>query len=96
MFDISTIRKDFPILSQNIAGNPLVYLDNAASSQKPIQVIDSIEKYYKETHANVHRGVHTLSQKATDAFEAVRQKVQHHIGAQQPHEIIYTKEPQKV
>lgn len=85
------IRSDFPILQQSVNGYPLVYLDNAASSQKPQQVIDSIVHYYKTYNANVHRGVHTLSQKGTDAFEAARKKVQQFIGADSEKEIIFTK-----
>ena len=91
LFDVLTIRKDFLILNQTVNGRPLIYFDNAASSQKPTQVINSISKYYKTIHSNVHRGVHTLSQKATDAFETTRKKVQQHIGAKHLHEIIYTK-----
>ena len=91
LFDVSSIRKDFPILNQTVNGKPLIYFDNAASSQKPIQVINSISDYYKTIHSNVHRGVHSLSQKATDAFETTRKKVQQHIGAKHLHEIIYTK-----
>ena len=80
---IEAIRKDFPILSQKVNGKQLVYLDNGASSQKPQQVIDAIANYYKEINANVHRGVHTLSQLATDAFEAARAKIQQHINAKE-------------
>jgi hypothetical protein len=69
-FDVAAIRRDFPILHQNVNGKPLVYLDNAASSQRPQAVIDAISRYYEHDHANVHRGVHTLSQRATDAYEA--------------------------
>lgn len=85
------IRNDFPILQQSVNGYPLVYLDNAASSQKPKQVIDCIVHYYMTYNANVHRGVHTLSQKGTDAFEAARKKVQQFIGAASEKEIIFTK-----
>ena len=85
------IRNDFPILQQTVNGYPLVYLDNAASSQKPKQVIDCIVQYYTTYNANVHRGVHTLSQKGTDAFEASRKKVQQFIGAASDKEIIFTK-----
>lgn len=87
----NNIRSDFPILQQSVNGFPLVYLDNAASSQKPQQVIDSIVHYYTTYNANVHRGVHTLSQKGTDAFEAARKKVQQFIGADSEKEIIFTK-----
>ena len=70
--DIASIRAQFPILDQEINGKPLVYLDNGASSQKPQRVIDAISHYYENDHSNVHRGAHTLSQRATNAFEAVR------------------------
>ena len=89
--DIDNIRSQFPILDQEINGKPLVYLDNGASSQKPQRVIDAISHYYEHDHANVHRGVHTLSQRATDAFEAVRKQVQQFINAEHEHEIIYTR-----
>lgn len=90
MLDINKIRADFPILSQAINGKPLVYLDNGATSQKPQIVIDAIAKYYQEINANIHRGVHTLSQLATDAYEVSRAKVQNHINAQFAHEVIIT------
>ncbi|MCH8523610.1 MAG: cysteine desulfurase [Balneolales bacterium] len=89
-FDVDRIRKDFPILSRRIGDNPLVYLDNAASSQMPTVVMDAFGEYHRNYHSNVHRGVHTLSQEATDAFEIVRQKVQKFIGAKEEREIIYT------
>jgi len=88
---IEEVRSQFPILDQEINGKPLVYLDNGASSQKPSRVIESLKHYYENDHANVHRGVHTLSQRATDAFEAVRKQVQQLINAQHEHEIIYTR-----
>jgi len=88
--DIDTIRKDFPILNRKVNGYPLVYLDNAATSQTPKQVIDSIVDYYSRYNANIHRGVHTLSQEATDAYENARIKVQKHINAAEPCEIIFT------
>ena len=78
---LATVRADFPILSQTVHGKPLVYLDNAATTQKPRQVLDAITRYYSEDNANVHRGVHTLSGRATDAFEAARAKVAKFIGA---------------
>ncbi len=90
MFDPVEIRKDFPILSRNVYGQPLVYLDNAATSQTPQQVIDVIVDYYSRYNANIHRGVHTLSQEATDAYEQARIKVQKHFNAAHPHEIIMT------
>lgn len=90
MIDFDTIRADFPILSQKVNGKPLVYLDNAATSQKPQVVIDAISHYYGNINANIHRGVHTLSQLATAAYELSRQKVQQHLNAAQAHEIIFT------
>lgn len=90
MFDISNIRKDFPILSQQVNGKPLVYFDNGATSQKPQVVIDAISKYYEVINANIHRGVHTLSQIATDAYESSREKVRAHINAKNSHEVIFT------
>ncbi|WAA11905.1 cysteine desulfurase [Fervidibacillus halotolerans] len=89
--DISAIRKQFPILHQQVNEHPLVYLDSAATSQKPQSVIDAIAKYYSEYNANVHRGVHTLGSKATDAYEMVREKVQRFINAQSTEEIIFTR-----
>ena len=90
MLDIQKIRADFPILSQKVNGKPLVYFDNGATSQKPKVVIDSITKYYEEINANIHRGVHTLSQLATDAYEISRGKIQNHINAKFSHEVIFT------
>jgi cysteine desulfurase/selenocysteine lyase len=90
MLDIQKIRADFPILSQKVNGKPLVYFDNGATSQKPQVVIDDISKYYQEINANIHRGVHTLSQLATDAYEVSRGKLQHHINAKFPYEVIFT------
>lgn len=89
-FDIQIIRKDFPILSRKVNGYPLVYLDNAATSQKPQQVIDAIVDYYSNYNANIHRGVHSLSQEATDAYEAARHKIQNHFNAKEAFEIIFT------
>lgn len=88
--DIDQIRNDFPILHREVNGQPLVYLDNAATSQTPLQVIDAISDYYKHTNANIHRGVHALSQEATDQYEAARQKIQQHFNAAHAHEIILT------
>ncbi|MBT8292559.1 MAG: cysteine desulfurase [Eudoraea sp.] len=88
--DIETIRKDFPILKRKVNGYPLVYLDNAATSQTPKQVIDTIVDYYSRFNANIHRGVHSLSQEATDAYENARKKIQNHINAAESYEIIYT------
>ncbi len=90
MFDINKIRADFPILNQQVNGKPLVYFDNAASSQKPVQVIDAITEYYSTINANIHRGVHTLSQKATDAYEVARETVRAHINAKHTHEVLFT------
>lgn len=84
------VRKDFPVLNQKVNGHPLVYLDNAASSQMPRQVADRLDHYHRFEHSNVHRGIHTLSQKATDAFEAARSKVQRFINAANEDEIVYT------
>ena len=90
MLDIQKIRTDFPILTQKVNGKPLVYFDNAATSQKAQVVIDAISKYYQEINANIHRGVHTLSQLATDAYEVSRGKIQNHINAKFAHEVIFT------
>ena len=89
--DIEHIRKQFPVLHQEVNGKPLVYFDNGATSQKPKTVIDSISQYYLEYNSNVHRGVHTLSQKATDHYEGARKKVQQFIGARYSEEIIFTR-----
>ncbi|WP_423820091.1 cysteine desulfurase [Salinimicrobium sp. TIG7-5_MAKvit] len=89
-FDVETIRKDFLILSREVNGKPLVYFDNAATSQTPQQVIDAIVDYYTRYNANIHRGVHTLSQEATDAYEQARIKIQEHFNAAKAHEIILT------
>lgn len=78
MLDIQKIRADFPILTQKVNGKPLVYFDNGATSQKPQVVIDAIAKYYQEINANIHRGVHTLSQLATDAYEISRENSETH------------------
>jgi cysteine desulfurase/selenocysteine lyase len=91
MLNVSRIRQDFPILDRHVNGKRLVYLDNAATSQKPIQVIDAIERYYKHYNANIHRGLHTLSEEATAAYEEVREKIQQFIGAPETREIIYTR-----
>ena len=90
MLDLQKIRADFPILSQKVNGKPLVYFDNGATSQKPQVVIDAISKYYQEINANIHRGVHTLSQLATDAYEVSRGKIQQHINAKFAHEVLFT------
>ena len=90
MFDAKKIRKDFPILNREVNGKPLVYLDNAATSQTPKQVVDVIVDYYENYNANIHRGVHTLSQEATDKYEQARIKIQKHFNAAKAHEIILT------
>lgn len=90
MYKVEDIRKDFPILSRKVNDKPLVYLDNAATSQTPQQVIDVIVEYYTQYNANIHRGVHRLSQEATDQYEQARQKIQTHFNAKQPQEIIFT------
>ena len=91
IFDVTTIRKDFPILSQQVNGSELVYFDNGATSQKPQQVIDAIGHYYQTTNSNVHRGAHYLSDKATHEFENARSLVQEFIGAKHREEIIWTR-----
>ncbi|MDY3350525.1 cysteine desulfurase [Riemerella anatipestifer] len=91
MLDIKYIRSQFPILSQKVNGKNLVYLDNGASSQKPISVLQTWENYYKEINANVHRGIHTLSQLATEAMEEARKKVQTFINAEHDYEVIFTR-----
>lgn len=88
-FTVEALRNDFPVLSREINGKPLVYLDNAASTQKPQAVIDAVTNFYSQDYANVHRGVHKLSQIATDHFEAAREKIQRFIGAQHNEEIIF-------
>ncbi|PID69575.1 MAG: cysteine desulfurase CsdA [Flavobacteriales bacterium] len=90
MFDINKIRKDFPILQQKLYGQPLVYFDNAATSQTPRQVIDVIIDYYQRYNANIHRGVHTLSQEATDAYEQAREKIRAHFNITHTCEVIFT------
>ena len=90
MLDITKVRADFPILQQEINGFPLVYFDNGATSQKPQVVIDAISNYYQETNANIHRGVHTLSQRATDAYEAAREIMRQHLNAAYTHEVLFT------
>ena len=89
-FDVEKVRMDFPILSRTVNGKPLIYFDNAATSQTPQQVIDVIVDYYSNYNANIHRGVHTLSQEATDKYEEARQTIQKHFNAEHTHEIIFT------
>jgi cysteine desulfurase / selenocysteine lyase len=90
-YDIEKVRKDFPILSMKVHGKKLVYLDNAATTQKPAAVINALKKYYEEENSNIHRGVHTLSEKATKVFEDAREKVRNFINAKSIKEVIFTK-----
>ena len=90
ILNVEKIRKDFPILSRKVNGKPLVYFDNAATSQTPLQVIDVIVDYYSNYNANIHRGVHTLSQEATDKYEHARNTIKEHFNAKYNHEIIFT------
>ena len=90
MLDVKKVRRDFPILSQKVNGRPLVYLDNAATSQKPRVVIEAISRYYEEYNSNVHRGIHALAEKATAEYEGAREKVARFIGAARPSEIVFT------
>jgi cysteine desulfurase/selenocysteine lyase len=89
--DVDALRRDFPILDRTIRGRPLAYLDNAASSQRPRAVIDAMSRYYETSHANVHRGVHTLSQEATDLFEGAREKVRRFINARSTREVVFVR-----
>jgi cysteine desulfurase/selenocysteine lyase len=89
--DVARLREDFPILKQTVHGNPLVYLDNAATTQKPQAVLDALTRYYTTMNANVHRGVHQLSERATQEYEGARAKVQRFIGAAEPREIIFVR-----
>ena len=91
MYDIQKVREDFPILSRQVYGRPLVYLDNAATTQKPLQVLDAMREEYLNVNANVHRGVHYLSQQATDLHEAARERVRQFIGAGKTEEIVFTR-----
>ncbi len=91
VFDVEEVRKDFPILQRQVHGNPLVYLDSGASAQKPQSVIDVIARYYSEQHANIHRGVHHLSQEATQAYEDAREIIRKYINAEHSHEVLFTK-----
>src|SRR3954470_18567900 len=89
--DVEQIRRDFPILSQQIHGKPLVYLDNAATAQKPRAVIDTLRRYYMADNANVHRAVHLLSARATTGYESARVKIQHFLGAADEREIVFVR-----
>ncbi len=90
-FDIEPVRQDFPILSREVNGSPLVYLDNSATTQKPLVVIDAINNYYRDQNSNVHRGVHTLSQEATTAYENARENIRQFINAEHTYECLFTK-----
>jgi cysteine desulfurase/selenocysteine lyase len=90
-FDVDAVRRDFPILSQRINGKPLMYLDNGASAQKPEAVLNAMDRYYREMHSNVHRGAHTLGDRATSAFEGAREKVRAFMNASSTEEIIWTR-----
>ncbi len=89
--DLTALRAQFPILSREINGHPLVFLDSAASSQRPLRVLDRMDRYYREQHANVHRGAHQLSVEATEAFEGARRIIASHLGANEPAEIVFTR-----
>ncbi|MDZ7749315.1 MAG: cysteine desulfurase [Halofilum sp. (in: g-proteobacteria)] len=89
--DVERLREDFPILRQQIGGHPLVYLDNAATTQKPLAVIDTLDRYYRETNANIHRGVHTLAERATAQYEDARERVAGFINAAEAREIVFTR-----
>ncbi len=91
MYDLEKVREDFPILQQEVNGWPLVYLDNAATSQKPRAVIDALVRYYETTNANIHRGIHTLAVRATEQYEAVREKAARHVGASNMGNIVFTR-----
>ena len=91
MLDITSIRKDFPILDQQVNGKPLIYLDNAASSMKPLSVIDSVSDYYHSYHSNIHRGAHFLANKATEAYESARQSIADHINARSWKEVNFVR-----
>ena len=90
-FDVDKIRRDFPILDQKIHGKPLIYLDSAATSQKPQVILDALHRYYTQDNSNVHRGVHTLSMRATEAYEGARKKAQRFINAADPNEIVFVR-----
>jgi cysteine desulfurase/selenocysteine lyase len=89
--DLAKVRSDFPILGTSVNGRPLVYLDNAATSQKPRQVLDVLDRYYREQNGNIHRGVHYLSQVATDAYDRAREKVARFIGAPSPRDVVFVR-----
>lgn len=90
-FDVERVRRDFPILSRTVHGKPLIYLDTAASAQRPLAVIEATDRFYRQHNANVHRGVHTLSQEATDLYEGARAKLARHLNAASEREIVFTR-----
>ena len=90
-FDVERVRQDFPILDQEVHGKPLVYLDNAATTQKPLPVLSAVERYYKRDNSNVHRGVHLLSERATQSYEGSRSKIQRFLNAAASHEILFVR-----
>src|ERR1700704_6847958 len=92
-FDVMSMRKDFPVLSRMIRGKPLAYLDNGASAQRPTAVIDAVDDYERRHHANIHRGVHTLSQEATALYESARDRLKEFVNARSRHEIIFVRGP---
>jgi len=89
--DLAHLREDFPILEREMNGHPLVYLDSAATTQKPVQVLDTIDRFYRTMNANVHRGAYELSAEATDAYEGARAKVASFINAGSPNEVVFTR-----
>src|SRR5262245_29685336 len=91
-WDVERVRADFPALHQEVHGKPLVYLDSAATSQKPQAVIDALVHYYARDNANVHRGVHLLSERATEAYEGARARIQRHLNAASPREIVFVRQ----
>lgn len=95
MYDIDKVREDFPILSRKVHDKPLVYLDNAATTQKPLCVLDAMREEYLNANANVHRGVHYLSVKATELHEQARETVRRFLNAKSTTEIVFTRAPQK-
>src|ERR1700682_2020057 len=90
-FDVMSLRKDFPVLARMVRGKPLAYLDNGASAQRPIAVLDAVDDHERRHHANIHRGVHTLSQEATALYETARDRLREFINARSPHEIIFVR-----
>ena len=90
MFDVEKIRKDFPVLQQEVYGNPLIYLDNGSTSQKPSAVIEKISSFYSHRNSSIHRGIHFLSEQATVEYESARNRVKEFINAEQNREIIFT------